>query len=81
MGDGAPRALRPCRLVTLVRGTRDTATQVRAEVVRCVLESLAEGYAVTLCDAGHFIERRNDRVRVVGEGSSDVLLCRLTADR
>lgn len=53
----------------------------RAEVVRCILESLAEGYAVTLRDAARISGQPIERVHVVGGGSRNALLCQLTADR
>ncbi|MGM1029302.1 MAG: rhamnulokinase [Actinomycetota bacterium] len=53
----------------------------RAEVVRCILESLAEGYAVTLRDAARISGQRIERVHIVGGGSRNALLCQLTADR
>lgn len=61
------------------RGMR--APEGRAEVVRCILESLAEGYAVTLRDAERISGQRIERVHVVGGGSRNALLCQLTADR
>lgn len=61
------------------RGMR--APQGRAEVVRCILESLAEGYALTLRDAERISGQRIERVHVVGGGSRNALLCQLTADR
>lgn len=53
----------------------------RAEVVRCILESLAEGYAVTLRDAARISGQRIERVHIVGGGSRNALLCQLTANR
>ncbi|ROR65710.1 rhamnulokinase [Agrococcus jenensis] len=53
----------------------------RAEVVRCILESLAEGYAVTLRDAARISGQAIERVHVVGGGARNALLCQLTADR
>lgn len=53
----------------------------RAEVVRCVLESLAESYAVTLRDAARISGQPIERVHVVGGGSRNALLCQLTANR
>lgn len=61
------------------RGRR--APQGHAEVVRCILESLAEGYAVTLRDAARISGQRIERVHIVGGGSRNALLCQLTADR
>ena len=53
----------------------------RAEVVRSILESLAEGYAVTLRDATRISGQPIDRVHIVGGGSRNALLCQLTANR
>lgn len=53
----------------------------RAEVVRSILESLAEGYAVTLRDAARISGQPIERVHIVGGGSRNALLCQLTANR
>ena len=51
-----------------------------AQTVRCILDSLAEGYARTLDDAVRVTGREVDVVHVVGGGAQNELLCRLTAD-
>lgn len=51
-----------------------------AQTVRCILDSLAEGYARTLDDACRIAGREVDVVHVVGGGAQNQLLCRLTAD-
>lgn len=61
------------------RGMREP--RGRAEVVRTILESLAEGYAQTLRDAARITGQAISRVHVVGGGSRNALLCQLTADR
>jgi rhamnulokinase len=48
-------------------------------VVRCILDSLAAAYARTLTQATQFTARRPRAVHVVGGGSQNELLCRLTA--
>lgn len=53
----------------------------RAEVVRSILESLAAAYARTLDEAEALSGRRITTVHVVGGGSQNELLCRLTAAR
>ncbi len=53
----------------------------KAEVVRCILESLAEGYARALRDAASISGQPIERVHVVGGGARNALLCQLTADR
>lgn len=51
-----------------------------AQIVRCILDSLADAYARTLDDAWHVAGRQIDVVHVVGGGSQNELLCQLTAD-
>ncbi|MDG2025952.1 MAG: rhamnulokinase [Acidimicrobiales bacterium] len=51
-----------------------------AETVRCILDSLAAGYARTIETASALAERPVDIVHVVGGGSQNELLCQLTAD-
>ncbi|GAA4681187.1 rhamnulokinase family protein [Frondihabitans cladoniiphilus] len=53
----------------------------QAEVVRSILESLAAAYAVTLDEAERVSGRTITTVHVVGGGSQNELLCRLTAER
>ncbi|AMM22862.1 carbohydrate kinase (plasmid) [Frondihabitans sp. PAMC 28766] len=60
-------------------GVRPPST--RAEVVRSILESLAAAYARTLDEAEALSGRKITTVHVVGGGSQNELLCRLTADR
>ena len=51
-----------------------------AEIVRCILDSLAAGYARTLERAAELAGRTVDVVHIVGGGSQNDLLCQLTAD-
>ena len=51
-----------------------------AETVRCVLESLAVGYARTVEQAAALADRVVDVIHIVGGGSQNELLCQLTAD-
>jgi rhamnulokinase len=57
------------------------APATRAELVRSILESLAEAYAATIRDAERISGRVIREVHVVGGGSQNALLCQLTADR
>jgi rhamnulokinase len=50
-----------------------------AETVRCVLDSLATAYARTIDQAAALTGRDVDVIHVVGGGSRNDLLCRLTA--
>jgi rhamnulokinase len=51
-----------------------------AAIVRCILDSLAAGYARTIADAERLTDRTVGVVHVVGGGSQNRLLCQLTAD-
>lgn len=52
----------------------------RGEIVRLILESLAEGYRSTLEILEELIGERIDSVHIVGGGSQNELLCRWTAE-
>ena len=52
----------------------------RAELVRSILESLAEAYATTIRAAGELSGRTISVIHLVGGGSLNTLLCQLTAD-
>ena len=65
----------PARIAAAAGTTMDEVT-----TVRCILESLADGYARTLRDAIALTGRDVDVVHVVGGGAQNALLCQLTAD-
>lgn len=71
----------PARIASWCSDRGMRAPQSRAEVVRSILESLAEAYAVSLRLASELSGRRIDVVHIVGGGSQNELLCQLTADR
>ncbi|KAF0965620.1 rhamnulokinase [Rhodococcus sp. T7] len=52
-----------------------------AQVVRCILESLATAYRDTIADAVALTGSEVDTIHIVGGGSQNALLCQLTADR
>ncbi|TDC44706.1 rhamnulokinase, partial [Actinomadura sp. KC345] len=52
----------------------------RAETVRCILDSLALAHRATLREASRLSGREIDVIHLVGGGSRNDLLCRLTAD-
>src|SRR5205823_9639595 len=52
----------------------------RAEIVRCILESLALGHRAAIRDAARLSGRSVEVVHVVGGGARNTLLCQLTAD-
>lgn len=59
----------------------ERAPQTPAEMTRCILESLAAGYASTVRNAAALSGITPAVVHIVGGGSQNELLCRLTADR
>jgi rhamnulokinase len=75
-----PPGAMPERIAAAVAhaGGRPPASPV--ETVRCVLDSLASGYARTVHHAADLTGRRVDVLHVVGGGSRNSLLCQLTAD-
>ncbi|XRQ14072.1 rhamnulokinase [Actinomadura welshii] len=73
-GDMPARIAAHCRR----RGFPEPAT--RAETVRCILDSLALAHRATIREAARLSGREVDVVHLVGGGSRNELLCRLTAD-
>jgi rhamnulokinase len=70
----------PERIRAAVRRTGDVLTDDPAAITRCIMDSLANGYARTIRDAEKLADRSVDAVHVVGGGSQNQLLCQLTAD-
>ncbi|MGW6455208.1 rhamnulokinase [Streptomyces sp. NPDC055078] len=68
------------KLKEYLRLTGQPPLTSRAETVRCILASLAIGYRLAFDDAESLTGRGVDMVHVVGGGSRNRLLCRLTAD-
>ncbi|MFE2476730.1 FGGY-family carbohydrate kinase [Streptomyces sp. NPDC059389] len=81
---GAPEFLAPgdlpARLAEHCARTGQHLPEDRGAVVRCILESLALAYRHTLSQAVHLTGRPIRCVHLVGGGSRNALLCRLTAD-
>ncbi|GAB2986510.1 rhamnulokinase [Frigoribacterium salinisoli] len=71
----------PARIASWYRERGLQEPRSRAEVVRAILESLAQAYAVTVQDAVRLSGRTVRALHVVGGGSQNALLCQLTADR
>ena len=55
--------------------------QTRGELVRLIIESLAEGHRVTLAELEELRDTKIETIHMVGGGSQNELLCQLTADR
>jgi rhamnulokinase len=70
----------PDRIRAAVRRTGEVLPNDPAAITRCIMDSLAAGYARTIGDAERLAGRSVDVVHVVGGGSQNRLLCQLTAD-
>lgn len=70
----------PDRIHAAVRNTGAVLADRPAAVVRCIMDSLAAGYARTLADAERLTGLRTAVVHIVGGGSQNRLLCQLTAN-
>lgn len=70
----------PERIRGAVRRTGEVLPNDPAAITRCIMDSLAAGYARTIRDAERLADRSVEVVHVVGGGSQNQLLCQLTAD-
>jgi rhamnulokinase len=70
----------PARIAEAVRRTGQAPPQSQAETVRCVLDSLALAFRLTIDDAERLAGHPVDVVHLVGGGALNELLCQLTAD-
>jgi rhamnulokinase len=70
----------PARITAACRDAGLPEPATPAEVVRCILDSLADAYARTVEDARRLSGRSVRAVHLVGGGARNELLCRLTAD-
>jgi rhamnulokinase len=70
----------PARISALIAAAGGSPPAGPAQLVRCILDSLAAAFAATVRDAVRVSGREVDVVHVVGGGSQNALLCQLTAD-
>ncbi|MGP4033691.1 rhamnulokinase [Pseudarthrobacter sp. 1C304] len=70
----------PERIRAAVRHTGDVLPDDPAAITRCIMDSLASGYAKTIRAAERLADRSVTVVHVVGGGSQNELLCQLTAN-
>lgn len=70
----------PTRIQDACRRADVPVPTSQAELVRCILDSLAVAYARTVRDAVALSGQDVDVVHIVGGGSRNELLCQLTAD-
>ncbi|WP_328821842.1 rhamnulokinase [Nesterenkonia haasae] len=71
----------PERIAQLCSELGRPAPETTAEIVRSIVESIAQGFADALENASRLAEKSVDTVHMVGGGSLNALLCQATADR
>lgn len=69
----------PVRIAEAVREAGGRVPATPAQTVRCIVDSLASAYARAVADATRISGHTVDTLHVVGGGSLNSLLCRLTA--
>lgn len=70
----------PERIRAAVRAAGGELPSDPPAITRCIMDSLAAGYARTIADAERLAGAAVDVVHIVGGGSQNRLLCQLTAD-
>jgi rhamnulokinase len=70
----------PARIADACRRTGQQVPQSRAEIVRCIIDSLALAYRRAIRQVQELSGHPVDTVHIVGGGSRNALLCQLTAD-
>jgi rhamnulokinase len=78
--DFLPPGDMPARIRAACESSGQRGPDTPAEVVRCVLDSLAHAYARTVTRAERLSGHSADVIHVVGGGCQNELLCQLTAD-
>ncbi|QFZ72848.1 rhamnulokinase [Streptomyces fagopyri] len=70
----------PARIADACRTTGQPVPGSRAEITRCILDSLALAHRRAVDDARRLADHPVDVVHIVGGGTRNELLCQLTAD-
>jgi rhamnulokinase len=70
----------PDRIAAAVEARGRAPLMGRAQMVRCILDSLADAYRVTVAAASALADQAVEVVHLVGGGVQNELLCQLTAD-
>jgi rhamnulokinase len=70
----------PQRIRAACAETGQRPPETPAQVVRCILDSLATTFAARIQDAQRLSGQRIDVIHIVGGGSQNRLLCQLVAD-
>ena len=75
-----PAFIPPGRMPERVAAAALCGPMEPVEIVRCILDSLADAYARAVHDAAELAGASVEVVHIVGGGSQNALLCQLTAD-
>ena len=70
----------PARVVRAIEQTGAAAPTTRPELVRSIMDSLADAFARAVEDVARLSGRTIDVVHLVGGGARNALLCQVTAD-
>lgn len=70
----------PARITEYCRRTGQSVPENEGQTVRCIYESLALRYRAVLEDIEKCTGKNYDSLNVVGGGTKDTLLCKMTAD-
>jgi rhamnulokinase len=70
----------PARIADACRSSGQPVPGSRAEITRCILDSLALAHRRAVADARRLADHPVDVVHIVGGGTRNELLCQLTAD-
>ncbi|MFG3009452.1 rhamnulokinase family protein [Streptomyces cinerochromogenes] len=70
----------PERIAEACRVSGQPVPETRAEITRCILDSLALAHRRAVLEAQRLADRPVDVVHLVGGGTRNALLCQLTAD-
>lgn len=71
----------PARIAAVIRASGREAPTGRAQMVRSIVESIAQAFATAVHTIGSLTGAPVDTVNLVGGGSLNALLCQATADR
>ncbi|MBC9926418.1 MULTISPECIES: rhamnulokinase family protein [unclassified Leucobacter] len=71
----------PERIRGWYRAHGERVPETRGEIVRCIIESLAQAFAEAVVTAGELADHDVSVIHLVGGGSQNALLCQATANR
>jgi rhamnulokinase len=74
-----PVFIPPGQMPERIAAAADRPTMTQVETTRCIIDSLADAYARAVHRAADLAGRDLDVIHIVGGGSQNALLCRLTA--